>query len=732
MLPEQQQRILDLFINEEAKEYVETIEQGLMNLQSTLNDPEMVKEIFRAAHSLKGGAAMLGLNSIQHTSHRLEDCFKVLKEHPVQVDQKLESLFLGVADTLKMLLEHLRGPFGLSEEAANTLMLETEPVFQWLYEHLELLVQQSSSGVVRTELEQISTDSVSTLSELFLERDIPTLEEDTASSFAQAHSLLPAQASDYGDEFQTQVLQALREMLQQFKKKATPQSRHNLHQCCQQLVTLGQRWNLLHWCSLCQTAASAIANPENSYLTLAKIVITEIKKAQELVLQDRESEIKTSQQLAALSNVPELEVLQSQDVFADEAASLAALTADQRLSGTTYNLAREFTTLQPTDKITSLTELSEQLQPSQETSAATENTVPETTITSNFFLSIQEDTDHSNIGQNGPLVGLAELNTLADLFAGETPELDQTWQQDESLDISAASELGRDFSDSDIEDVDQDLADFLSFYQVQTNDDLQISLTTTEELNLLFGNNFAETEPPVRQNEPIIVAIPSELQQSSSNTNDKDLIADLLAPTVDEKELLPTGEVTQPEEISTNQESSSDELFLEKDHADIEETLQDKEIEVKPTMFQPESLSLDGLFNDYDHLQDTPQPSTDESEISDLFDITPTTEIEYIQAEDNLNDFWNQETPTEQQEEGVRLVEQDVAKALEESLFAAASNDIFGQREESLSPPSTNIDLQQEYLILPSDSDVEDDLFADLAASNPISPTDDDDEELIL
>src|SRR5689334_8477940 len=125
MLPEQQQRILGYFI-EEARDHLNTIEQGLLNLESTLNDPEMVNEVFRAAHSIKGGAAMLGLTSIQHTSHRLEDCFKVLKENPIQVDQKLESLFLGVSDTLKALLEQLSGPFGLSEEVANTLMSETE------------------------------------------------------------------------------------------------------------------------------------------------------------------------------------------------------------------------------------------------------------------------------------------------------------------------------------------------------------------------------------------------------------------------------------------------------------------------------------------------------------------------------------------------------------------------------------------------------------------------------
>jgi chemosensory pili system protein ChpA (sensor histidine kinase/response regulator) len=115
MQTEQQQRIMGYFI-EEAKDHLNTIEQGLLSLQSTMEDPEMLKEVYRAAHSVKGGAAMLGLNSIQKTAHRLEDCFKVLEESPVKADNQLESLFLRVFDTLEALLEQLQSPLGLTDD----------------------------------------------------------------------------------------------------------------------------------------------------------------------------------------------------------------------------------------------------------------------------------------------------------------------------------------------------------------------------------------------------------------------------------------------------------------------------------------------------------------------------------------------------------------------------------------------------------------------------------------
>ena len=62
-----QQRILGYFI-EEAKEHLQTLEQGILNLSTSAQDTEMVNEMFRAAHSVKGGAAMLGYSSIQKNS----------------------------------------------------------------------------------------------------------------------------------------------------------------------------------------------------------------------------------------------------------------------------------------------------------------------------------------------------------------------------------------------------------------------------------------------------------------------------------------------------------------------------------------------------------------------------------------------------------------------------------------------------------------------------------------
>ncbi|MEH2142424.1 hybrid sensor histidine kinase/response regulator [Nostoc sp.] len=809
MLPEQQQRILGYFI-EEARDHLNTIEQGLLNLEGTLNDPEIISEVFRAAHSIKGGAAMLGLTSIQHTSHRLEDCFKLLIEHPVQVDQKLESLFLGVSDTLKALLEHLSGPFGLSEDAANTLMLETEPVFQWLNQHLELLVEQGNSGVATspsaTELHTTSVENVSTLTELFLRQDIPSLAEDTDQespeiSFSvpqempDAHgltnaALLPVTAKENNNwgKFQAQVLQTLREMLQLFKQTITPSTRQNLQQCCYQLVKLGETWNLSKWCGLCQAAASAIGNPENTYLTLAKIVITEIKQAQELVLQGKEAEIAISQHLEALLSFAEIELLEiTPDLFDEQPTALTEPSTAPKLilsintpeTGKTEQLV-----------ITNLSESIEELNLDEDSSDSAALASPRASGYANvsderpdlqlqgiplnaathtsFSFTIHDEVHpiSSNLDPNGPEVGIAELNTLADLFEGETPELDETWHQEETLDIVATDDFGIDFSSTDAEAADGDLSDLLSFDEDTSNEQHSAITATTEDLSLLFGDNFLEKENSEPQNQQTsattvelsdinvinlnldsypdenlqeFTEITSDPQQPlgeivQNSVNKNDVVEDFLTLAIDDdNELLPTGEVTQPEietfasvELSTSQQNSFDNLFLETKKANwVEEIIPSDYVELP----QQTGLSSDNLFAE---MEEHPLLPTREPEIGDLFDTSPAIVPEFSQSENDLSNFWNQET-IEEQDEFDSLIEQNVERGLEESLFAEEADDIFADSQQPIPSPIASFDIEedfdinfqhQEQLDLVFSSDSGDDLFDDLAPSNStISPT---------
>lgn len=274
MQPEQQ-RIMGYFI-EEAKEHLNTIEQGLLNLQGMIEDSEMLNEIFRAAHSVKGGAAMLGIDGIQQTAHSLEDYFKVLKEQSIQVDQKLESLFFQGFDILRDLLEQLEDSSGLSDQATAEAKSQAELVFAELKAHLAVLGGQPS---VEVPLKQFGP------SQPHAERLIPDF---------------PAPESTILSTFQNYVPAQLREMLQLFKQADNLTSRQQLQNICQDLAQSGIQLQLPRWEALVEVACLAIANSENSYAALAPILIKDIKAARDLVLAGRAADIHPSQQLQSL------------------------------------------------------------------------------------------------------------------------------------------------------------------------------------------------------------------------------------------------------------------------------------------------------------------------------------------------------------------------------------------------------------------------------------------------
>lgn len=249
-----QQQILGYFI-EEAKEHLDTIEQGLVDLAATMADSERVNELFRAAHSVKGGAAMLGFDSIQRTAHHFEDCFKILKEHPVKIDQRLEDLFFKGFDTLKELIEALQSPFGLREEDAQQAVAASEPTFRELQAYLEAL--------------------------------------KTGKASPSKGNMLPQNAA-------TQITTILKGMLQLFKQGDSQKGRQQLVALCNRLIQVSSTTK--PWVTLLQTAQRAIANPKNTYASLAPIVIKDLKQASDLLLLGQAEQISITANLQKLLN----------------------------------------------------------------------------------------------------------------------------------------------------------------------------------------------------------------------------------------------------------------------------------------------------------------------------------------------------------------------------------------------------------------------------------------------
>ena len=86
---------------DEAQDLLKAIEQDLLSLKEDPS-PNKVNNMMRSAHTLKGAAASVGLDTIKEISHVLEDVFKTLYNPDLVVDDEIESLLFQGYECLRL------------------------------------------------------------------------------------------------------------------------------------------------------------------------------------------------------------------------------------------------------------------------------------------------------------------------------------------------------------------------------------------------------------------------------------------------------------------------------------------------------------------------------------------------------------------------------------------------------------------------------------------------------
>lgn len=133
---------------EECGEHLAEMENILMSLADREPDHDQLNAIFRAAHSIKGGAGMFGFLDMTVVTHVLESLLDKLRTHEIPFSPAMVDLFLEAGDVIAMQLSGHRVGSEVDLEAVD---------------------------LIRTKLQQV-TDNVALADQLIaipLERDIP-------------------------------------------------------------------------------------------------------------------------------------------------------------------------------------------------------------------------------------------------------------------------------------------------------------------------------------------------------------------------------------------------------------------------------------------------------------------------------------------------------------------------------------------------------------------------------
>lgn len=103
------QEDLKLFL-QEADEQLQLLDEDIVRLEKEADNPELMQEIFRAAHTLKGSSAMVGHQRLSELAHAMENVLDGIRKKSLAVSPQVIDALLHGLDVMRVLREEMVSP----------------------------------------------------------------------------------------------------------------------------------------------------------------------------------------------------------------------------------------------------------------------------------------------------------------------------------------------------------------------------------------------------------------------------------------------------------------------------------------------------------------------------------------------------------------------------------------------------------------------------------------------
>lgn len=106
----------------ECEELLEALQDGLQVMDDGAGDAETINVVFRAVHSIKGGAGAFGLDPLVRFAHRFETVMDAVRAGKMDMTADVLRIFFGCADQLSDLVRACRDDDEMPEDRSTTLL----------------------------------------------------------------------------------------------------------------------------------------------------------------------------------------------------------------------------------------------------------------------------------------------------------------------------------------------------------------------------------------------------------------------------------------------------------------------------------------------------------------------------------------------------------------------------------------------------------------------------------
>jgi two-component system, chemotaxis family, sensor kinase CheA len=106
---------------QEADEQLQLLDEDIVRLEKESGNPELMQEIFRAAHTIKGSSAMIGHQRLSDLAHAMENVLDNVRKKQLSVNPKIIDALLHGLDEMRLLRKELINPTAPETDIESTV-----------------------------------------------------------------------------------------------------------------------------------------------------------------------------------------------------------------------------------------------------------------------------------------------------------------------------------------------------------------------------------------------------------------------------------------------------------------------------------------------------------------------------------------------------------------------------------------------------------------------------------
>mgnify|MGYP000604161000 FL=1 len=147
---------LDMFI-EESKEHLQFMNEHLLSLEKNPEDKDLINEIFRIAHTLKGMSGTMGFVKISNLTHEMENLLDAIRSNEIEICSEIVDLLFSCFDMLDMYINNIINTGQEGEQDSSKLIQQLNSMLNKgknSFSSENLIINNSNNGVKKYKFDE--------------------------------------------------------------------------------------------------------------------------------------------------------------------------------------------------------------------------------------------------------------------------------------------------------------------------------------------------------------------------------------------------------------------------------------------------------------------------------------------------------------------------------------------------------------------------------------------------